>query len=136
MTPEPASTAAAAALPGLGATALVGALTGLDYWTLLGGFVGALLALRRQPPPGPAWAAIRLVGMALLSLFFAWALVELLPTLMRSFGAEAVTELGKGRVIVASIFGYYAQDKILPGCGRVIDGFFARFGGRPEGEGE
>lgn len=136
MTPEPASTAAAAAIPGLGATALVGVLTGLDYWTLLGGFIGALLALRRQPPQATAWAVVGLVGTALLSLFFSWALVELVPMLTRSLGSGAVTELGKGRVVVAWIVGYFAQDKILPGCGRVIDGFFTRLGGQAKGGGE
>lgn len=131
-------TSPAAVVAPIGAAALAGALTGLDYWALLGGFAGALLALRRQEPQGPYRALLGVVSVALLALFATWFLVETMPALARAAGTEPLPQLGKGRALIAWAIGYYAQAEILPAGGQLIRRLFGRLGGQPatEEEGE
>lgn len=134
--PEPTSSTAAILLQALGATALAGALTGLDYWTLLGGVTGALMALRSQESQGAWRSFIGLVGVALLSLFATWFLVETLPALVQSFVGGNFPAMGKGRALIAWVVGYYGKSVILPAGGRALMALFARIGGQPATEEE
>lgn len=133
---EPTSSTFAIAIQAIGGAALIGALTGLDYWTLLGGVTGALMALRSQDPQGPLRAVAGIVGVAMVSLFATWFLVETLPAVAQAFGAGDFPTLGKGRVILAFVVGYYGRSVILPSGGRLISNWFARLGGQPAPGGE
>lgn len=130
---EPTSSAALG-LPALGAATLFGIMTGLDYWTLLGGVAGALLALRAQERQGAGWAVLGLVCVAFMSLFATWFVVDTLPAIAKAVGASGFSGLGLGRTFISFLVGYYAQSVILPAGGRAIASLFARLGGAPANE--
>lgn len=127
---EPTSSAVALGVQAVGATAMLSVMTGLDYWTLLGGVSGALMALRSQDSQGPGWAFLGLISVTLLSLFATWFCVETLPAIAKAFGIDAWPALGQGRVVIAWVVGYYAQTVILPAGGRALSRVLGRIGGQ------
>lgn len=132
--PEPIPstlTSAGLAAQSIGAAVFAGALTGLDYWVLLGGFAGALLALRKQEPQGPYRALLAVASVSLLALFATWFAVETLPALARAAGTAAPPEIGKGRALLAWAIGYYAQADLLPAGGLALRRLLGRVGGGP-----
>ncbi|MBS1188897.1 MAG: putative phage holin [Rhodocyclaceae bacterium] len=134
--PDPTGSTATAALHAVGATALAGALTGLDYWAILGGFAGALLAMSRQDAMGPWRRGLAVVSVTLLALFVTWFIADSMPAVFRAAGWGEAPVLQKGRALVAWMIGYFAQDIILPAAARALNGLAGRVARQAEGEGK
>lgn len=129
---EPTTTTGAGVAAGLqhmaapaAASAFAGALTGFDYWTLLAGFAGALLAMTKQEPAGALKSLVNLFSVVLFALFVTWGIVELLPFVFPS-GPGLI---GKARTVPAWLVGYFAQSAILPAGAKLISSLAERLGG-------
>ena len=123
---EPASSTAAGAV--LLSGALAGALTRQDYWTLLGGFAGALLAMRNQAPRGAISAITGLLSVVVFALALTWLFIDVLPAAVAAAGQTMVPVIGRGRMALSWLIGYYAQSTLLPLGAQLIGALAARLG--------
>jgi hypothetical protein len=90
-----------------------------DLFAFIGALAGTLYAMTGQAKLGWQRRSVSISSIVVLAFAATWFLAESMPVIMQYFGLAQI-ELGRGRMLLAWLIAYFAQDVLLPAVGSAL----------------